>query len=338
VSGPRAPELGVVVVSFNTRELLRACLGSVAAELAREGLRPAPGGGEPAGEGADGRPTAIVRVVDNASEDGSAAMVASDFPWVRLDALAENAGFTRGNNRALAGWARDPDACPRFVLLLNPDAELTAGCLGRLMATLRAHPEAGAVGPQLRYPDGRFQHAAFRFPGLVQTVLDLWPIARLADAPINGRYPRPRYDAGRPFEVDLVLGACLMMTGDALRRVGPLDEGFTMYCEEVDWCRRAAGLGLVTLCEPRAVAIHHGGASSAQRRPEATRHLWRSRLRWFDLHAPTSKARLLRRIVRAGLAARARADDRAVARGALAPAERDALRAAYRGVFEAGTP
>lgn len=340
MSGLGTPELGIVIVSYNTRELLRACLASVARELAREGLRAAsdPSPAERGAAAGGAGPTAVVHVVDNASPDGSAAMVADEFPWAALDALAENVGFTRGNNRALAGWAGDAASCPRFVLLLNPDAELTPGSLGRLMDTLRAHPAAGAVGPKLRYPDGRFQHAAFRFPGIVQTALDLWPIARLADTAINGRYPRARYEGERAFAVDFVLGACLMMSGAALRRVGPLDEGFVMYCEEVDWCRRAAGAGLAVLCEPRAVVVHHGGAASAQRRPEATCHLWRSRLRWFARHASPAKAWAVRALVRAGLAARGRADARAVRRGTLSPAERDALRAAYRAVFETGAP
>lgn len=320
-----APELGIVIVSYNTRALLAECLASVATELERQGLRATAASGDQA--------WAQVCVVDNASEDGSAAMVTAEFPWVRLIALDANVGFTAGNNRALRGWARPDGGCPRFVLLLNPDAALTPGSLGRLMATLREHPEAGAAGPALRYPDGRFQHAAFRFPGIVQTVLDLWPVARLAESTLNGRYAAARYASSQPFPVDFVLGACLTMTGDALRRVGPLDEGYVMYCEEIDWCKRALDRGLATLCEPRAVVVHHGGAASGQRRAAALGHLWRSRLRWFAHHTPRAKAQLLRAIVRAGLWWRQRAGARAFQRGEISGDDWAALGAAYRGVF-----
>ena len=131
---------------------------------------------------------------------------------------------------------------------------------------LLAHPEVGGVGAQLRYPDGRFQHGAFRFPGLLQLWFDLFPPRprRLLDSRLNGRYPRAVYEGGRPFPIDFALGAALMVRGAAIAAAGLLDEGYFMYAEEVDWCWRIRRAGWPFYCVPSAVVIHHGGASTRQ--------------------------------------------------------------------------
>ena len=227
----------MVIVSYNTRDLVLRCLEALQAELDRGSWLA----------------HSSVWVVDNASGDGSAAAVAEHHPWVHLVALGENRGFTAGNNVALGHWLAGPGACPRWVLLLNPDTEVQPGALGELVDALERDPTAGLAGPLLRYPDGRFQHAAFRFPGIVQTWLDLVPVPRLMDTRLNGRYPRHRYAARVPFVVDFPLGACLLARGAALARVGGLDEGFFMYCEEIDWAQRFRQAGYRSLCVPGAV-------------------------------------------------------------------------------------
>ncbi len=312
--------LGAVIVSYNTGTLLDRCLTTLRAALAEASLLA----------------ESEVWVVDNASPDGSAAMVAERHPWVQLLALDHNIGFTAGNNRVLARYAASPDERPDQVLLLNPDTELTPGALGLLRSTLDARADAAVVGPQLRYPDGRFQPAAFRFPGVVQTWLDLVPVARLADSQLNGRYPPARYTAGEPFAVDFVLGACMLVRGAALATVGPLDEGYYMYCEEIDWCRRFRAAGWRTLCVPRAVVVHHGGASSGQLPEAMFVQLWRSRRRYFDLHAGRGQRWAVRGAMRAGLAARALGDRWAAARGRIPAAERDRRAAAYRRALARG--
>ena len=314
--------LGVVVVSFNTAALLDACLRSVHAALVETGWL------------AD----AEVVVVDNHSADESVAFVRRHHPWVRLVASDVNLGFTAANNVALAPWASGAAPCPARVLLLNPDAELLPGALAALAAVLDAEPRTAVVGPSLRYADGRFQHGAFRFPGLVQTGLDLWPVARLADSRLNGRYPRRRYDRGRPFDVDAVLGACMLVRADALQAVGPLDTGYFMYCEELDWCQRFRAAGWRVRCVPAAGVIPHGGASTSRFQSTTFVHLWRSRLRYFDAHAGGVRARLLRALVRIGFARHDRADDRAVRRGRRAAATAAARRDARRAVFAPAPP
>ncbi len=295
----RSATLGAVVVSYNTRELLAACLNSLRDEIERLGL------------------DAEVWVVDNDSADGSAEMVARDFPTLRLRAEDCNHGFTTANNLILEPWSRAEAGCPDRVLLLNPDAALEPGALAAMLEVLAGAPDVAVVGPSLYYPDGRFQHAAFRFPGLLQTALDLFPIGRLQDRSINGRYPRARYAEGAPFEVDFVLGACMLIRGRALRQLGALDEGYFMYCEEIDWCRRAAEAGWRRLCVPAARVQHHAGASTGQPafRSAAFINLWRSRRRYFAIHAPAWRRLLIEGLIRLGLAWRALGDWWAARRG-----------------------
>jgi len=308
------PAIGVVIVSFNTGPLLDRCLTALRAALTAEGLLTA----------------SSVWVVDNASPDGSADMVARRHPWVQLVALAHNAGFTAGNNLVLSRWAGEAGQRPQRILLLNPDTEITSGALGHLVAALDGHSDVAVVGPQLRYPDGTFQHAAFRFPGVIQTWLDLVPVPRLLDSQLNGRYPRARYGTGVPFAVDFVLGACMLVRGEALAEVGPLDVGYYMYCEEIDWCQRFRAAGWRTLCVPAAVVVHQGGASTGQFREAMFVQLWRSRRRYFARHAGRGQRWAVGLTLRAGLTVRAVRDRWAVLRGRLTADERDRRASAYR--------
>lgn len=249
-----SPEVSALIVSYNTRDLTLEAIASVMDE-----------------------PSVETVVVDNASHDGSPRAIADRFPKVNLAALTSNIGFAAGVNCA-AQQSHGRDA----LLVLNSDARLTPGALSKLRALLDEHPRAGLVGPALQYPDGRPQASAFRFPGLVQIGLDLFPIPRLMDTPLNGRiYAR------QPRRIDHPLGACMLIRRAAWDDVGPLDEGYFMYLEEIDWCRRARLRGWQVWQQPRAVVIHHGGSSTRQQ-PEAMRaQLWRSRLRYYArFHGP----------------------------------------------------
>nr|MBC8448123.1 glycosyltransferase family 2 protein [Chloroflexota bacterium] len=278
--------LAIVVVSYNVRELLAACLRAVYASLARSP--------ELAAE---------VWVVDNASGDGSATMVSLQFPQVKLIPSTENLGFAGGNNAALraCGFTTQhvtrntphatrftfhvsrftPPAPPDLVLLLNPDTEVLDDAIGRLARFLAEHPRVGGVGAQLQYPHGRFQHGAFSFPGLLQLCFDFFPPRprRLLDSRLNGRYPRRCYEQGEPFPIGFALGAALMVRREAIEAVGLLDEGYFMYGEEVDWCWRMQRAGWPLFCVPAARVVHHGGASTRQVRQPSTLKLWRSRHR-----------------------------------------------------------
>lgn len=314
-------ELGVVIVSYNTRDLLAECLSALASGIAHDLAA------------SSFQEVAEVWVVDNASQDGSADMVRESYPWVQLIGLETNVGFTAANNLILRRWLDSPTGPPRVVLLLNPDTEVSPDAIHTLQQALEESPDIGMVGPALEYPDGRFQHAAFRFPGLIQTALDLWPVSRLLDHPINGRYDRSCYTRGRPFDVEVVLGACMMLRGEALRAAGPLDEGFFMYCEEIDWCRRLRDRGWRIVCVPQALVTHHGGASTSQFRATSFVHLWRSRRRLMRLHAPDWKRLAFDGIVAAGLGSRILIGRFAVLRGTMTTEELSRRMAAYRAIW-----
>ena len=270
-AGAPAPDLSIVIVSWNTRELTLRCLAALVA--------------------ATGELRVETIVVDNGSTDGSPVAIRARFPPVRLVEPGRNLGFAGGNNAGLAL------ATGRFVCLLNPDTEPQPSALTALVGFLEAHPAIGAVGPRLRNPDGSEQAVGFRFPTLAQIFLDLFPLGgRFADTRLNGRYPDAPRD--RSFPIDFPLGACILARREAVAATGPLDEGFFMYSEEVDWCRRMRTAGWPIWCLPTAEVVHHGGQSVAQQSARMYVELHRSRLRYYRrYHRPpfVRAARLLTR-------------------------------------------
>jgi len=255
-----APKLTAVVVSYNVRALLEACLVSL-----RDAVAAAPD-----------VPTRVV-VVDNASTDGSAAMVRERFPEVELRALDRNLGYGGGCNVVLRGLDTP------YVLLLNPDTEMRGDAPAALVRFLEAHPAAGVVGGRLVYPDGGFQHSAFAFPNLAMSFLDFFPLNhRLTESRVNGRYPRGWY--GQAFRVGHPLGACMCLRRAAVEAAGPFDEGFFMYAEELDLCWRIREAGWQVWYTPDATIVHHAGASTQQLRGEMLVQLHRSRYRFFAKH------------------------------------------------------
>jgi len=337
------PRLTVVVVSYNVVALLRNCLHSVIASAAHS---------------AQWLSVDVV-VVDNASQDDSAAMVAAEFPDVRLITSETNLGFTGGNNLALhsLGFASAGDELtdppipspqsliPDFILLLNPDTRVEADALGQMAAFLCDNPTAGAVGAHLSYGDGSFQHGAFQFPGLVQVALDLLPLAdlpgvcrfvpRLLGSPLNGRYARTLWEGKRHFPVDFVLGAALMMRGKAIGQVGVLDDGYFMYCEEMDWCLRLQDAGWSVYALPTARIIHLEAQSSRQARWGVFERLWRSRFRFYQkqrVHYSSSFLPRLRLLVRIGVWMRSGLARRRFAQGRLSGQLLERELAAYRAI------
>jgi len=318
-------KLAIVIVSYNVRELLAACLRSVFASLDRS----------PELE-------TEVWVVDNASGDGSAAMVGEHFPQVKLLASDENLGFAGGNNAALRACGFITQDVPRvtehvppdFVLLLNPDTEVLDDSIGQMARFLAQHPRVGGVGAQLQYPDGRFQHGAFSFPGLLQLWFDFFPPRprRLLDSRLNGRYPLRCYERGEPFPIGFGLGAALMVRREAIEEVGLLDEGYFMYAEEIDWCWRMQRAGWRFYCVPAARVVHHAGASARQFREQSYLNLWRSRQRLYERFYGPLKRRLAFRIVRLGMSAESRRVRRAAAHGQISRAELQKRLAIYRDI------
>ena len=284
-------DLAVIVVSHNTRDLLRGCLSSVYDALTHF-----------CGD-------AQVWVVDNASSDGSPEMVRADFPQCQMLDQVRNLGFAAGNNVALRelGFTTTSDGQADAVLFLNPDTEVIGDALERMADTLRSKQDAGVVGASLFYSDRSFQHSAFHFPTLWQIWFDFfpWP-SRLIDSPLNGRYACSRYRAGRPFVIDHPLGAAMMARAEVIQQVGLMDEGFFMYAEEIDWCMRVKNAGWEIYCVPTAQIVHHGGGSTRQFRDNMFIALWRSRFRLFGKHYGSFFNLAARLVVRLGLEAEVR--------------------------------
>lgn len=313
-------DLAIVIVSWNVRGLLEACLASV-----YESLKDSKLGGE-------------VWVVDNASTDGSVEMAQGRFPQARLMANETNVGFAAANNQALRamGFAStEGHELPRYVLLLNPDTEVLDAALTTMVRFLDENPQAGVAGAKLLYPDGRLQHSAFAFPTLAQAFLDFFPLHhRLLNSRLNGRYPRRLYERGAPFPIDHPLGAALMARGEAIQEVGLLDERFFIYCEEIDWCMRMKKAGWGIYCVPRAEVVHHEAKSTRQVRGEMFVALWKSRYLLFEKHYGRFYQWAVHRIVWLGLRAEMRRALVAHRRGEISEAELESCLAAYRTVAE----
>lgn len=312
-------DLAIITVSYNTRALLAEALASAFDGMERSGL---------AGE---------VWVVDNASTDGSAQMVRREFPQVRLVAHDANVGFAAGNNLALRAMARNDvggaAARPRHVLFLNPDTRILGDALGEMVRFLDSDPRIGGAGARLLHADGSFQHSAFAFPGLMQILIDFFPLhPRVVESRLNGRYPKRLYDAGMPFRVDHPLGAAFMVRAQVLAQVGGFDERFFMYCEEIDLARRIYAAGWEIYAVPAAEIVHHVGQSTCQFRDEMFVALWRSRFLMYEKHESILFRWLARRLVRVGLWAEAQRASAACRRGAISGHEMSRRLDAYRQV------
>ena len=276
------PRVDVVIVSYNTSALLHACLSSL--DACQLPLR--------------------ILVVDNASRDGSAAMVREQFPHVELIALDANLGFAGGTNRGLRQIAHLPGVPAPYLLLLNPDTVVQPHAIESMVAFLEAHPRIGLVGPRLLNPDGTPQAAAFRFPTLLMLFFDLFPPGELLPGRLygswwHGRYPEER--GTEPFAIDHPLGACMLVRQTTLAEVGPLDDRYFMYSEEVEWCWRIRRAGWAIWQVPRALVTHVGGAATSQFRHPMFVALWQSRDRFTAQYRPTWYLMLQRAIVRAGM-------------------------------------
>ncbi len=232
-----APLVSIVIVSFNTRDLLRECLRSL-------------------DERSAGIPKEVF-VVDNDSRDASADMVAAEFPATRLIRSAVNLGFAGANNRAF------PLAAGRYVVLLNSDAFLTGDALARAIRHMDREPRVGLGGAKLVGRDGSWQPSARLFPSLTNDFLSLSGLAaRYPRSPFFGRADRTWADQDQPCDTDWVPGAFVIIRREALQEVGFFDERFFLYYEEVDLCKRFWQAGFSVRYWPDVVVIHMGGESS----------------------------------------------------------------------------
>ncbi len=235
-------KLSIIIVSYNTCDILRGCLESIYVN------RPC-GGFE-------------VFVVDNNSVDGSPEMVALEFPQVGLIRNAENKGFAAANNQALRL------CCGDSILLLNSDTLVIADVLDRSLSYLQENSDVGAMGCRVLNRDGSLQYTCFRWPSLAVLFITASGLALVPFKSLKG-YERMRWwKRDTACEVDAITGCYLMLRREVLLAVGELDEDFFFYGEETDWCRRIQRAGYKTVLAPVGEIIHLGGASGEAASPQ----------------------------------------------------------------------
>lgn len=264
-----APEISIVIPSWNGRDVLAACLESVRQTRGALALETV--------------------VVDNASTDGTVAMLAERFADVEVLVNARNEGFARACNQGAAA-SRAP-----FLLLLNSDTVLREGAPQRLLALARLRPRAAVVGPRLLNADGSFQSGLAPFPDLGREVLIVSGLGRALFGPT---YPSqaPAVERG-PAAGDWVGGACMLLRREAFDELGGLDEGYFMYAEELDLCRRLRNADWQVWYEPDAVVVHLGGGSARQLGTESEARHYRGRVRYYRLHHGEAAARWVRALI-----------------------------------------
>jgi hypothetical protein len=256
----------VIVVTFNALPWLEQCL-----------------------ESARGLETIVV---DNGSTDGTVELVRERFPEVRL--------IEQDNRGLAAGWNAGLRAATQpYFLFLNADAWLAGEAAERLTAFAEAHPRAAVVAPRLRYPDGRLQRSVRGFPTLWRLATEFFFLRKLAPGSrvLNGFYAGGfAHDEAR--RVEWVMGACLLVRRAAVEEVGPADEGFFLFSEETDWCRRFWDAGWEVWFTPEAEVVHVlGGAHGGRMFDE----LVRSQVRFLAKHRGEAYARRARRLLRVAL-------------------------------------
>jgi len=231
--------LSISIVNWNTTQLLCALLESIRRH-------------KPPFE-------CEIIVVDNASDGFDVARFESDFPEVILIANSSNVGYAKANNQAITQSKGD------CVLLLNPDTEATDGAVENLVSFAGSHPKAAAIGGKLVRPDGTVDRSvrSFPYPGpIAWEVLGLSKL--LKRSPTFGAYRMTWFDYDEPAEVDQPMGSCLLLSRQAIERVGLMDEDFPIFFNEVDWLYRAKLAGYKVYFNPDAVFVHHGAASTSQ--------------------------------------------------------------------------
>ncbi len=285
MSGPA--DVGIVIVNWNTRDLLRDCLKSV--------------------EASDPAVTRRVVVVDNASSDGSAAMVSTEFPRIELIANPVNAGFSQANNIGLRALGFDRTCrsgtdITRYALLLNPDTVLPSDALSRMISRMDAEPSIGIAGPRLVMPNGKLDLACRRsFPTPEVSMWRMLGLSKLfPHSKWFGRYNMTYLDEHLETEVDCVVGAFMMLRREAIERVGLLDETFWMYGEDIDWAFRIKQAGWKVLYYPKVTVLHVKRAAS-RKNPRAQIEFQRASLIFYRKHYAATTPRLLHLAVLLGL-------------------------------------
>jgi GT2 family glycosyltransferase len=252
-------DVSIIIVNWNTKELLRNCLSSVY-EYA-------------------GNVDYEVIVIDNASTDGSAEMVKNDFQQVILIENSDNRGFAAANNQGMA------IAKGRYVLLLNSDTVVLDNAIADTVRFADENPQAAVIGCRVLNPDRTLQRTCFMFPSILNMLLSSTYLYKLfPKSRFFGRENMTWWDATDVREVDYVRGCFMLVRREGIEQVGLMDERFFMYSEETDWCYRFKKGGWKVVFMPKADIIHLLGASTKKKRTEMTLQVWGSLLLFFKKH------------------------------------------------------
>ena len=251
--------MSIIIVSWNTRDILRNCIKSIYEQSSDSSLE--------------------VIVIDNASTDGSAEMVKKDFPQVTLIENSENRGFATANNQGIA------IAKGRYVLLLNPDTIVLDNAINNTLYFADAHPESAVVGCRVLNPDRTLQATCFMFPSISNMLLSTTYLYKLfPKSRFFGRERMTWWDRNDIREVDVVTGCFMLVRREAIEQVGLLDEQFFVYGEETDWCYRFNQAGWKVMFTPCAEIIHLGGQSTRKKATAMVVQLRKSILQFMKKH------------------------------------------------------
>ena len=252
-------EVSVVVVNWNTQDILRDCLRSIYEHCGEIDLE--------------------VIVIDNASTDGSVEMIKKDFPQVTLIENSQNRGFAAANNQGIA------ISRGRYVLLLNSDTVVLDNAIAKTVAFADSHPEAAIVACRVLNPDRTLQPTCFMFPSTLNMLLSSTYLYKLfPKSKFFGREQMTWWDRNDIREVDVVTGCFMLIRQKAIQQVGTMDEQFFMYGEETDWCYRFRRAGWKVMFTPVCEIIHLGGQSSRQKRSKMILQLRGSILLFMKKH------------------------------------------------------
>jgi GT2 family glycosyltransferase len=252
-------DLSVIIVNWNTRDLLIQCLESVFRTAGGVDLE--------------------IFVVDNGSTDGSGRAVKKRFPDVKVIENQWNIGFAGANNQALKRSGG------KYLLLLNPDAQVKPNAIEALMSFMESHSRAGVAGAQLLHSNGSKQNSIANFPSLATELLNKSLLRRL----FPEKFPGKGRHYSEPIEVDSVIGACMMVRRRAAEQVGLLDEDYFLFLEETDWCYRMKQAGWEVYHVPQAEVDHLQGKSAGEVKKEAKVEFYRSRYHFFRKNRGTSQ-------------------------------------------------
>jgi len=272
-----AVDISIIIVSWNVSELLCKCLKSIYTN-------------------ANGLSLQVI-VVDSGSADDSCDMVRGVFPQVELFDMQKNVGFPAGNNIGIQA------AVGRNIYLLNPDTEIIGDALRTMLDKIESDTQLGLIGSWLQYPDGTIQSSRRRFPTVWTGLFESTWLEPYAPKSVLDHYLMREQADDRPCEVDWVMGASMFASRQAVEAVGGLDEGYFMYSEELDWCKRIKEAGFKIIWSPDAKVVHHLGATSDQASTRRHINFNRAKLRYFRKYHGIGASGVIRTVLLGNFAA-----------------------------------